>query len=246
MLKNNNFKVVLVEDNADLRDELDFQLSANGINITTVSDAIELDQFLSSTSCDIVILDIGLPGEDGLSIAGRLRKSHPELGIIILTARDGLESLLSGFKQGADAYLVKPVDWRELIAQIQALRLRIRRASTEETNTWVLREAGRKLVSPLGLSTKLTHMESQILTTLGQCSGQIVTRKKIIQVLQPKTPYNFDPRRLEVCISRLRQKIIMLMENSDTGKLTTADSPLKTVRGSGYIFTRAIKIENIS
>lgn len=238
-------QIILVEDNPDLRDDLQFQLTASGFAVTTAGDAPALDQHLRVAPCDIAILDIGLPGESGLSIARRLRQTYPAMGIIMLTAYGELDTRLDGFERGADLYLVKPVDSRELVAHLRALQRRLPAAlpAPPPPAAWILRQAGRELVTPHHQPIALTHMESQVLGVLAQHIGQTVERKILIAEIAGASAHAFDPRRLEVCICRLRQKML------DAGPAATnlpADAlPLKTARGVGYAFTQAIVIEGL-
>lgn len=235
-------QLTLVEDNADLRDDLQFQLRSQGLQVAALADAVALDQHLLSAQCDVVVLDIGLPGESGLSIAARLRQTHPAMGIIMLTAHGELDSRLDGYKQGADAYLVKPVDWRELLAQIHALHRRTAvLANPAPANEWMLKQAGRELVTPQGRSISLTHMEGVVLKVLAQHAGETVERAVLMSQVLGEQAYQLDPRRLEVCISRLRQKMLDAMDSS--AGIQTDQLPLKTVRGAGYTFTQAISIQ---
>lgn len=235
-------QIALVEDNADLRDDLQFQLSAQGLQVTALADALALDHHLLNAQCDVAVLDIGLPGENGLSIAARLRQTRPTMGIIMLTARGELDSRLDGYKQGADAYLVKPVDWRELLAQIHALQRRAAGLVTPApAGAWTLKQAGRELVTPQGRSIGLTHMESVVLKVLAQHAGKTVKRDLLMAEVLGEQAYQLDPRRLEVCISRLRQKLLDALDR-DAG-IQNDQLPLKTVRGAGYTFTQAISIQ---
>lgn len=241
--------IALVEDNADLRDDLQFQLSSQGLQVAALEDAVALDQHLLSARCDVAVLDIGLPGENGLSIAARLRQACPAMGIIMLTARGEIDSRLDGYKQGADAYLVKPVDWRELLAQIHALHRRAAVLATPApapADGWMLKQAGRELVTPQGRSISLTHMESGVLKVLAQHAGRTVERALLMSEMLGEQAYQLDPRRLEVCISRLRQKMLDAMDSSaGLQSLQNDQLPLKTVRGAGYTFTQAISVQTL-
>ncbi len=236
---NNKKRIILVEDNVDLCDDLSFQLEQKGYHVDAVGDAIALDKKVANQDYTIAILDIGLPGEDGLSIAKRLRKQQPKLGIIMLTARGEIDTKLHGFKNGADVYLVKPVDWRELDAVIESLHRRIQPTEEEEESTWKLIEAATILMTPSGESISLTGMESLILTLLAKNAGIAITKAKLIKQVTGRRELSFDPRRLEVCMSRLRQKIL----NTDSSHSNNDNNiPFKSVRGVGYIFTQAILI----
>lgn len=237
-----SLQIALVEDNADLRDDLQFQLSSQGLQVAALADGLALDHHLLSAPCDVAVLDIGLPGENGLSIAARLRQAYPAMGIIMLTARGEIDNRLDGYKQGADTYLVKPVDWRELLAQIHALKRRATVLSAPtRANEWLLKQAGRELLTPQGRSISLTHMEGVVLKVLAQHAGQTVERDLLMSGVLGEQAHQLDPRRLEVCISRLRQKMLDAMDSSVTAQ--TDQLPLKTVRGAGYTFTQAISIQ---
>ena len=240
-MTSSSLHILLVEDNLDLRDDFQFQLAACGFVVAAVGDAPALDRHLRNAPCDIAILDIGLPGENGLSIASRLRQAHPQMGIIMLTAYGELDMRLNGFERGADIYLVKPVDWRELAAQIRALQRRLPAVPPANASTWILKQAGRELVTPNRQSIALTHLEGQVLGLLAEHPGQTVARATLIAEIAGQQAHAFDPRRLEVCICRLRQK---MLDADPSAPRRSADAlPLKTARGVGYAFTQTIVVE---
>ena len=114
------------EDDPVFRALLTFSFQKLGLPLFLVEDGTALDAVLESVSPDIFLLDVGLPGENGLSIARRIRRRHPRLGIVMITGRGQLEDRLQGFREGADLYFVKPVDMRELEAAIRNLHRRLR------------------------------------------------------------------------------------------------------------------------
>jgi len=236
-MKTNPIHLVIIEDNPDLRDDLHFQLSSDSIHVTSMEDGKNIDEHLLKEACDVAIIDIGLPGEDGLSIAERLHQTHPEIGLILLTAQASLDSRLDGLHRGADIYLVKPVSCHELRAQINSLYRRINPVS----RIWQLKQAGRELISPQGVSIRLTGMEGSLMTILSQNQSQAVSRQRLVDAIAIGDINEFDPRRIEVCISRLRQKLhdsMVLNTDSDSD----IDLPLKTVRNVGYVFTQPVTI----
>lgn len=117
-------RVFLVEDTDDLREEIVFGLNALGLEVSGFADANALYRAMAVKPCNIVVIDVGLPGEDGFSIAAHLRDNHA-LGIVFLTARAALDDRLHGLGLGADNYLVKPIDVRELAATLFALGRRL-------------------------------------------------------------------------------------------------------------------------
>ena len=117
-------RVMVVEDNPYLLEELLFQLSSTGFSVRGARDGVTMDAMLQDAPCDVLVLDLNLPGEHGYSIARRMC-DPARLGIIMLTARDAIEDKLQGFDEGADNYFVKPLDHRELVACILALYRRL-------------------------------------------------------------------------------------------------------------------------
>lgn len=147
--------IAVVEDNEDLRDEVVFHLGRMGHCVTGLPDGTALDRHLASQPADVLVLDLGLPGEDGVSIARRLAVSHPRLAIAMLTARGQLEDRLVGLESGADIYLVKPVDMRELSAVCESLYRRLHRVDVPErpAEGWQLDMQSLELVPPGGAAT---------------------------------------------------------------------------------------------
>ncbi len=114
----------IVEDNSDFREELAFQLSSSGFEVVFEDNGNNVDAKLRAHPCEILLLDLGLPKEDGTEIAKRVRKSNPHMGIVMVTARSTMTDKLEGLNLGADAYLIKPIHIEELIATIHALHRR--------------------------------------------------------------------------------------------------------------------------
>ncbi|MCB5188710.1 response regulator transcription factor [Methylobacillus caricis] len=243
MNNSTDLRVILVEDDFDLREETELGLRALGIDATGVADAAGLYRELVNTKYDIVVLDIGLPGEDGLSILRYLRASG-NMGIVMLTARGSLDDRLQGLNDGADAYMVKPVDLKELASVLLSLARRLQgqpmahmpqqpvvHASSEEepssSGVWKLDRAYWTLISPEGLSVPLTPKEYTFLSRLVEKCGEPVPRAHIIHAFGGEID-DFDFHRVEVIISRLRRK----------GKAITGELlPIKALPGFGFSFT---------
>lgn len=222
--------VALVEDHAPLREEIAFLLEHQGYRVSPCADGATLDTLLAVEGCDVVVLDVGLPGEDGFSIAERLRPiAH--LGIIMLTARSTLEDRVRGLRGGADAYLVKPVDSRELAAVIESVVRRLPEPD-EEADAWQLRAGGRRLLAPDGTIIELTHAEAALLNRLAADAPHPVPREELMKATVG-APLGTDSRRLEVALSRLRMKII--------NRVPDIRSPLRAARGKGYAFVAPIR-----
>lgn len=218
-------RVALVEDNLDLLDEIAFNLRDEGLDVTACADGKALDRHLAHASVEVVVLDIGLPGEDGLSIARRLRNTQPHLGLIMLTARVTIRDRVLGMEEGADVYLCKPVDMRELVLVIRAL---VRRIGVEvaghDAVSCVLFPEDCKLRTPSGEHMELTHSEVLLLSRLARAPGGQATRRQLIEALGARYS-DYDERRLEALISRLRRKL---------DPISLAGESLRAVRGIGY------------
>lgn len=220
--------IAIVEDNADVLDDLLFNLRRLGFLVTGCADGIALDAALAENpGWSVLVLDLGLPGEDGLSIASRLRYSHPALGIVALTARGRLADRITGLNQGIDLYLVKPVDIEELDAAIRAVARRVTQIDVT-LPLWRLDLYGQQLICPDGERLPLTQCEIQLLSALTEVQNQPVSRDALMQAMG-KDPASYDPRALEVMLSRLRIKL-------------GQPCPLKAVRGQGYCFAARLRL----
>lgn len=199
-------RVIVVEDNELLLDELLFQLDAHGFGVRGACDSKTLDRLLTEAPADILVLDINLPGENGFSIAKRLM-NPARMGIIMLTARDAIEDKLRVLHDGADLYLVKPVDRRELAASIQAVYRRLPSATQiTDPSVWRLLRERRALVAPDGRELDLSPLELKILDWLRLEQGRTRSRKDLLQLLGIEGLSASDGR-INTSISRLRQKL---------------------------------------
>lgn len=235
--------VALVEDDSALRDELSFQLRHRGFQVVAFADAYGLYRHMATNRVAAVVLDIGLPGEDGLSIARLLRGHDAQLGIVFLTARAQREDRLTGLQMGADAYLTKPADLDELVLLLQRLLTRLKsmrsdgptvalafeggKLDSSETSTWKLHTDRALLLSPEGHVIRLTVVEMQFLSTLAQHRGRPV--KPVALARGMGTPADeWNQHRIEVVVSRLRNKV---------ERATGLKAPIRTLRGEGYAWT---------
>jgi DNA-binding response OmpR family regulator len=227
-------RIAVVEDNTDLRDEVVFHLRRHGHQVEGLVDGVALDAHLAAHEVDVLVLDLGLPGEDGLSIAARLRASRPGLAIAVLTARGELDDRLRGFKTGADIYLVKPVDMRELSAVVESLHRRVQRPAAEASRSgWRLDFFTMEFASPGGESVMLTPTECNLVRTLAEASPDAVPRTRLAEAMGHPEP-DFDYRRLETAMSRLRKKLEALDADGT--------SPLRSARNVGYVFAAPIRV----
>lgn len=233
-------RIAVVEDEASLRGDLVEYLSACGHAVTGCEDGAALDRALAVHPVDMVILDVNLPGENGFSIAKRLR-DHSEIGIIMLTARGVNVDRVVGLEIGADVYLVKPVELRELEAQVRTLARRIQAAppapmpapaAAPHPTGWVYDQVAWALVAPGGAALKLTANERIFVNLLVERPGEPVSRADIFRALG-KREWDVGDRSVDSMVRRLRAK----GEETLGGEL-----PIEAVHGTGYAFAAPVVV----
>ena len=226
--------IVLVEDHGGLRKVTAAMLRQEGHCVTALGCAEDLEDLAGATAADLFIIDLNLPGEDGLSLAQRLRAVHPRLGIILLTGRDQPGDMTAGYRMGADLYLVKPLEPHTLLAAIEALVRRIKPETSQSANLtgaiWVDAQE-MHLNGPDG-AIRLAPVEVKLLTGLARAPGQRLAVFQIAE-LMGQDEEGFSKRSLEVRMTRLRKKLI------DAGG--PADC-LTAVRNEGYQLCMSIQI----
>jgi two-component system, OmpR family, response regulator len=230
--------LLVVDDDREIRDLLSKLLTRRGYRVTTVRDEQEMRRELVSSRIDLVILDIMLPGKDGLTLCRELRASK-SIPIIMVTARGEPTDRIVGLEIGADDYLSKPFDGGELEARIRAVLRRCagREALCAEGNTifafagWKLDTRQRHLFSPEGAAVDLTSGEFDLLLAFVQRPQRVLSRDNLLDIVRGRDATSFD-RSIDVQISRLRRKI-----ESDP----KAPELIKTVRSGGYVFTPSVE-----
>lgn len=228
--------ILLVDDEASIRDPLAEYLTTNGFAVTAVSDAAAARASLDDTRPDLIVLDIMMPGEDGLSLTRHVR-SGGDLPIILLTAKgEDLDRIL-GLEMGADDYLTKPFNPRELLARIKSVLRRTDTAAPDIDDAVVYEFAelkmdirARTLSSSDGKFIELTGGEFSLLQVLVERAGRVLNRDQLLDYTQGREASVFD-RSIDNQISRLRKKIEMDPK---------APQVIKTVRGGGYILSSAV------
>jgi DNA-binding response OmpR family regulator len=217
--------VVLVEDDAELRDAIFAPaLVAAGCSVVGVGSAAELYRAVVARAPDVLVLDIGLPDENGFQIASHFR-AHSDVGIIMLTSRASAADRVRGLDGGADAFLPKPVDVDVLCATVRSVERRLRRPSGASVDRWALEADGWRLVAPDGMALSLNAMERALLQRLFATPNMPIGREQLIAELVDDT-HAFDPHRLDMLMHRLRRKLA-------GGGMPGL--PLRAVRGSGYV-----------
>lgn len=208
-------RCLVVEDNPRLNRDLVFFLQSQGIEALGVEDGEALDHQLAQHPCDVIVLDLGLPGEDGLSIAQRLAE-RPEIGLVILTARGRLEDRIAGWASGAHVYLVKPVPLEEVIAVVGAVYRRLHPPSEITPQPWRFLPLRRELITPLGTTIPLTYRERLLLNAMAEAPQQQIPRDLILE--------QDTGGAIDTLIHRLRRK---LKQHGD---------PIRTLYGEGFVF----------
>jgi DNA-binding response OmpR family regulator len=195
--------VLVVEDEPKLLENLIIGLTHMGFEVTGVSDGRGVDAALLEKKVDIIVLDLGLPGEDGLEIAKRIR-IRSAIGLIIVTSRGLTEDRILGYEGGADLYFVKPVDMGELAAAIRSVERRLAKTSH---SVWRLEIESSSLVTPGNIKVRLNSQEISVVKVLLSKIGEDVGRWELLDVLGLPDDVSFYPR-LEVLISRMRSKVL--------------------------------------
>lgn len=231
-------RVLVVDDEPDLRQMVAEYLARHGFAVASADGGRELDRHFASGRPDLVLLDVTMPEEDGFSIARRLRAAHPSLPIIMLTALDEVVDRVVGLEAGADDYVTKPFDLRELRARIQAVMRRTGGANGGDSpavsasddavpfGDVVLDLKGRRLLHPDGREDRLTAMEFDLLQAFARHPNQVLSRDRLLDLAHNREMEPFD-RSIDIRITRLRRKI-----ERDPAK----PQIIKTERGVGYIF----------
>ena len=226
---NKALRVLVLEDEPDLQEAIVTYLNMEGFVADSVGSLAAANQWMNTHAFDVLILDLGLPDGSGLEWL----RQHPGLahkGVIIASAQGLAMDRIAGSKAGADVYLVKPIALEELASVVGNLG---RRLLTSEPRTWTLDKLRWTLESPEGQQLKVTKSEMSVLATLASHPGEVVLRNDLVLGLG-EDPLEYDPRRMEILVRRLRGK---------AQKQFGADLPLETAHKQGYAFTASIDVQ---
>lgn len=225
-----NLNIVVVEDNNELRTLLCKGLRVDGHLVTGLSCAEELEDEPDVDHADAFLIDINLPGEDGLSLAKRIRKAHPLIGIIILSARVALDDKLVGYECGADMYLTKPVEMTELRAAFKSFARR-RQATLQHVTPKTLTLNKLDLTGDAG-TVKISIQEATVLTAMARAPAGKLETWQIAELLKLEVDEAFKSS-LAVRMARLRKKL------NDAGAEGVA---IEAVRQFGYQLVTPIEV----
>ncbi len=235
--------ILVVDDQKEVCDIIEQYLSSEGYRVSVANDGAGMRSIMGQHDIDLMILDLVLPGEDGLTLARQVRETSG-LGIIILTGRGETVDRIIGLEMGADDYLPKPFHLRELLARVKSVLRRVSsRVGGEKEKTigatakarfagWQLDLSTRDLMSPQGDEVRLTTGEFDLLAAFVNNANQVLSRDRLLDLARNREAGPFD-RTIDVQVGRLRRKLEHDAQNPTL---------IKTVRGTGYIFTPTVEI----
>jgi len=233
-----NQHIVVVDDEPEIRAMLKDYLGHAGFKVSDADGGEQLRAIMAEGGVDLVLLDVNMPGEDGFTLAKFLRSKQEDLAIVMLTAAGDVLDRVVGLEMGADDYIAKPVDLRELLARIRAV---LRRATSRSENVQQADDRtanevrfgechldleAHRLYTADNSEVPLTSMEFDLLKAFADHPGQVLSRDRLLDLAHNKDWEPFD-RSIDIRIARLRRKI-----EDDAAK----PQIIKTVRGAGYIF----------
>ena len=233
------FCILIVDDEADIREPLAEYLIRNELNVFMADSAAQARLQIIQGDVDLIILDIMMPNEDGLSLCRDLR-TRSDVPIILLTARTDDIDRIIGLEMGADDYIGKPFAPRELLARIKAVlrrtgprsnRLQVQGQRVYSFNTWLVNVDERTLMSVEGLNVPMGDAEFRLLLAFVTRPGQVLSRSQLLDLADAREADPFD-RSIDNRIVRLRRK---LEEDPANPSL------IKTVRSGGYVFTAQVR-----
>jgi len=235
--------ILVVDDDRDIRQMVGEYLHRNGLRVTLAADGREMRVALDTSDVDLIVLDVMMPGEDGLTLCRNLRVGkHRTVPVVMLTARDDETDRIIGLEMGADDYVVKPFSSRELLARINAV---IRRARMLPPNLqvsemarligfgdWRLDTTARHLLDADGTAYPLSGAEFRLLRVFVDHPQRVLNRDQLLNLTQGRDAEVFD-RSIDLLVSRLRQRL---------GDGPREQAYIKTVRSEGYVFCQPVTL----
>jgi two-component system, OmpR family, response regulator len=235
--------ILVVDDDGEIRRLVGKFLRENGFHAVLARDGREMAACLAAAHIDLIVLDVMLPGTSGLDLCRELRRTS-QLPVIMLTAKGDDTDRIVGLEIGADDYLGKPFNPRELLARINAVLRRTATAGTDQRSAvtprrytfdgWQIDLLKRELLNPAGIVIDLSAAEYDLLVTFTEAPQRVLSRDHLLDAARNRQASGFD-RSIDVLVSRLRRKI----DRDDADETT---SRIKTVRGQGYLFLSAVTV----
>ncbi|CAH1653389.1 response regulator [Chelatococcus asaccharovorans] len=227
-------EIFIVDDEPGLRSMIEDYLGMQGFKVSGAESGAELDLLMTLKTPDLILLDINMPGESGLSIVRRLRGTAERMGVIMLTANADETSKLVALGHGADDYLIKPFEVRELLARVRSVLRRVpprpleaqRPRRSLSLGRFRLDLEGKRLLDAAGEDIEISSMEYELLEAFARHPHQVLTRERLCELAHGR-PLGEADRSVDIRIARLRKKL-----EADPSK----PELFKTIRGEGYMF----------
>jgi two-component system OmpR family response regulator len=238
--------ILVVDDDREIRELVSAYLKKNGLRVTVAADGRQMRSFLEGNAVDLIVLDIMMPGDDGLTLCRELRAGrHKATPVLMLTARSDETDRIIGLEMGADDYLPKPFAARELLARIKAVlrRTRMLPPNLQVTEAgrllafgkWRLDTTERHLLDPEGTAVALSGAEYRLLRVFLDHPQRVLNRDQLLNLTQGREAELFD-RSIDLLVSRLRQRL-----DDDARE----PAYIKTVRSEGYVFSLPVEIVEV-
>ena len=235
--------ILIVDDDREIRELVSSYLKRNGFRVSVAADGRHMRSFLEAESVDLIVLDVMMPGDDGLVLCRELRSGkHKATPVLMLTARTDETDRIIGLEMGADDYLAKPFSARELLARINAVLRRTRMLPPNlqiseagqllSFGEWQLDTSGRHLLDKEGTTVALSGAEYRLLRVFVDHPQRVLNRDQLLSLTQGRDADLFD-RSIDLLVSRLRQRL-----RDDARE----PAYIKTVRSEGYVFSMAVQI----
>lgn len=235
--------ILVVDDDREIRELVSSYLKKNGLRASVAADGRQMRTFLEGNTVDLIVLDVMMPGDDGLVLCRELRASkHKATPVLMLTARDDEMDRIIGLEMGADDYLSKPFAARELLARIKAVLRRTRMLPPNlqiseagqllRFGDWLLDTIGRHLIDNEGIEIALSGAEYRLLRVFIDHPQRVLNRDQLLNLTQGRDAEIFD-RSIDLLVSRVRQRL---------GDDAREPTYIKTVRAEGYVFAVPVEI----
>jgi two-component system OmpR family response regulator len=235
--------ILVVDDDTEIRELVSSYLKKNGLRASVAADGRQMRTFLESNTVDLIVLDVMMPGDDGLVLCRELRAGkHKATPVLMLTARDDEMDRIIGLEMGADDYLPKPFAARELLARIKAVLRRTRMLPPNlqiseagqllKFGEWRLDTIGRHLIDTEGTEIALSGAEYRLLRVFIDHPQRVLNRDQLLNLTQGREAELFD-RSIDLLVSRVRQRL---------GDDAREPTYIKTVRAEGYVFAVPVEI----